>query len=455
MGKVARFLLRFAVCAALAGALEVPAAETRQNPPLSGKTLGTIFNNDLNNILYALDGSNTTPKQYQAVVQAILDMQPGVLAQNVGLPDPVIYPTAVGTTFDKYLVEVSRMTWPENGGADAERQRDALRSLFAAETDPLTLTIEACRARGLAIVASFRMNAEDWYDNTYLLSDFGRAHPEYRISGAGNLDPAVDEVYAHRMALLTEAAQRYDVDGLELDFRRWYRMVSNPLENHTVLTRMVRDTRKMLDETARMKKRDKLLLGVRVGPSLDSEPSPYLFPGIFYAEKPTNASCKELGLDVAAWFRDGLVDYVCPSLFLATLPGEPLTQEFAKLAEGTQAGVYPTLWPHAAWMHGIGERRVERGDDKALALYKHDLCQTVLDMYRHGADGISTFNWYAHLRNANVPHLWTDGEGAAGAGAEAVQTYAYPLLRDPDSIEEYLRRPWAIPPEPGNPDAKR
>ena len=44
------------------------------------------------------------------------------------------------------------------------------------------------------------MNGEDFYEYM-LLSDFERAHPEWRIPGAGCLDPAVPEVYAHRMKI--------------------------------------------------------------------------------------------------------------------------------------------------------------------------------------------------------------------------------------------------------------
>lgn len=433
-----RFLVGFCAMAALLAA---------HGEDINGKRLGTVFNNDINNILYAMDGATATPEQYRKVVETILDAKPGVLAQNVGLPDPVIYRTQVATTFDKYLVEVARQTWPKESDEGSVRQQDVLRKLFAAGTDPLALTIAACRQRGALIVASYRMNAEDWYQYTYLLSDFGRAHPDFRIPGTGNLDPAIPAVYEHRMKVFTEVVSQYDVDGIEFDFRRWYHMVSNPLENHTVLTRMVRETRAMLDEAGKKKGGKRLILGVRVGPSLDSDPNPFLFPGIFYPEKPTNASCKELGLDVKTWVKEGLVDYVCPSLFLATLPGMPLTREFADLAKGTNVGIYPTLWPLAAWMHGVGERRVDFDDPRALALYKYDLCTTALKMYEDGADGISTFNWYAHLRNAKVPHFWTDGEGAAGAGAEAVQTYIYPLLRDREAVKRYLAEPWATPPK--------
>ena len=54
--------------------------------------------------------------------------------------------------------------------------------LAGSGTDLFTLSIEACRSRGIPVVASYRMNSEDWYSRSYLLSDFGREHPEWRIS---------------------------------------------------------------------------------------------------------------------------------------------------------------------------------------------------------------------------------------------------------------------------------
>jgi hypothetical protein len=426
------------------------------------RDLGSIFNNDINNILCALDGKNATPDDYRRMVDAILDMRPGVLAQNVGMPDPVIYRSGAATTWDKHLVEVTGSTWSSDLNVEtARREAGVVASLLAAGTDPLTITIEESRKRGVLMVASYRMNAEDWYHNSHLLSDFGRAHPEWRIplteaeralsaqhdtparEWTGVLDYAMPQVSAQRQAIFREVAERYDIDGIEFDFRRWCHMISNPLENHPVLTKLVRETRKMLDEVAAKKGRERLLLGVRVGPSLDSEPNPFLFPGIYYDQKPTNASCRELGLDVTTWIKDALVDYVCPSLFLPSLPGLPLTREFAALAKGTDVGIYPTVFPLAAWMHGVCERTVtlEDKDRKALALYKHDLCTTVLKAYADGADGISTFNWYAHLRNARAAHLWCEASGESSAGSDAVQTHLYPMLGDPHAVREYRQQP--------------
>jgi len=423
-------------------------------PPVKSdaKKLGTIFNNDINNILLAAGQNGGTAEAYQRYVERLLDMKPGVLAQNVGLPDPVIYCTSEATTFDKYLVEVSKLTWPDaDPQKDAVPQEECLRAMFAAGTDPLAITVDACRRRGILVIASYRMNAEDWYQHTWRLSDFGRAHPEYRIPAqndspgwakpfTGNLDPAIPEVYEHRMKIFREVVEKYDIDGLEFDFRRWYHMVSNPEKNHTVLTRMLRDARAMLDEATRRKGRSRLLLGVRVSPSLDRPANIFLYPGAFHAEDSNlEGSCRYHGLDVQTWIKENLVDYICPSQFLGQLPGLPFTEEFTALTKNTRIGVYPTLWPQASWMHDIlGVERpvtLDPKDIRALALYKYDLCSAALQMVQDGADGISTYNWYSFYE-----------EPDCGNGAAAVQRYILPFLSNPAAIREYLQTPWALPP---------
>ena len=44
---------------------------------------------------------------------------------------------------------------------------------------------------------------------------------------------------------------------------------------------------------------------------------------------------------------------------------------------------------------------------------------------------------------AGLPALLvSDG---SGDGADAIQTYIYPLLRDPDALRHYRTQPWALP----------
>ena len=382
------------------------------------RQLGTIQNNDNSNILYHSGGRRVTPEEYCAAVDDLLAGGPSVLAQNVGLPDAVIYRTRVGNTFQKHLGDVLARLEEENPGGDGSvglspvhrRGIEALSALFAVDTDPLQLTIDTCRPRGVRVVASYRMNAEDCYHHTWLLSDFARAHPDWRIRrssqaytphpGAadltGAMDYAVPAVFGHCLALFTEVAREYDIDGIEFDFRRWYHMISNPLENHPVLTDLVRSTRRMLDETAQAKGCDRLLLGVRVSPKLHGRTTREEFPGAFFGE-PENLSCENLGLDVKTWIEEERVDYVCPTLFWPRLPGLPNIAEFVDIAQDRNVGIYPTVFPLPAWATEEFTTPPSAAEIEDLMRRNRDeICRAALHAYEDGADGMSTFNWYGH-----------------------------------------------------------
>ena len=419
---------------------------------------GTVFNNDINNILNALDARKPVAQiaaDYCRALREILDAGPGVFAQNVGMPDAVIYSSDVATTWDRYFEEVFRATWPDAEYDPNEAQ--AFASLMTAGCGPFALTIEACRERGIPVVADYRMNAEDFYHNTWRLSDFARAHPEWRIpltaaekqrardagaeppECAGCLDPAMPEVYAHRMAIFREVVERYDIDGIEFDFRRWCHMISKPLENHPVLTRMVRETRRMLDEVAAAKGRERLILGVRVGPSLDTPETVADYAGA--SMNGSDPSCKELGLDVRTWIDEGSVDYVCPTLFWPRWPGRPYTREFVELARGKDIGTYPTLFPLPAWLSEDKnpDKAIEPGQTERMMRYKNEFSDIALQMYADGADGISTFNWYFHLHLAKMPNQWQAYYGY-GMGGAAIQKQVLSVLGDPEAIRRYRER---------------
>lgn len=167
---------------------------------------------------------------------------------------------------------------------------------------------------------------------------------------------------------------------------------------------MITDVRRILDDSAVKKGRERLLLGVRVSPMLEGPYIPEEFPGSHYWQR-ENPSCRDLGLDLKTWIQSGNVDYVCPMLFNTFLPGLPKTREFADLAAGTEVGVYPTLFAVPMWLcPAHGHHRPPSGThepplqpaDERLERYKHELCECALRMYADGADGISTFNWWPH-----------------------------------------------------------
>ena len=409
--------------------------EERGSGIIDYKRLGTICNSDGNNISHSSADGRMTPDEYKYAVLRLLDLKPGVLAQNVGCPDPVIYRSDVATS--------GNATLPTPQGAGHDREAEVMTMLFEHGTDPLTITIEACRERAIPIVASYRMNAEDANPHQLDLYEFGRAHKDWAIEGRCCLDPAIPEVYAHRMEIFREVAERYDIDGIEFDFGRWYYMISDPHRNHPILTQMVRETRAILDEVAQSKGRDRMMLGTRVGPMLAGQFRQEDFPGAWY-EPPTNNSCEDLGLDVKTWIDEGLVDYVCPSLFWPRLPGLPRTREFADLAEGTNIGIYPSIFALPAW----AEDEDNPFDDTPETRKRHrdELCEVVLQMYADGADGISTFNMFPHQwpipgqdqAGWGGKREWSDLYGRSAIGYGWVMQALFPRLGDPEAIRAYV-----------------
>jgi len=181
--------------------------------------------------------------------------------------------------------------------------------------------------------------------DSLLLSDFWKQHPEWRVGrGTWNdatLNYAVPEVREHMMARLREVLDRYGsrIDGLELDWQRFpsHFKKGEQEKGIPILTRFVRDVRRMTDECGQRRGRP-LLLAVRVLPSL--------------------AKSRSIGLDPVGWAKEGLVDLVSVSRFLHNSEGALAIQEYKRAIPGipvygsieftTDAGEYRrearTLW---------------------------------------------------------------------------------------------------------------
>ena len=172
------------------------------------------------------------------------------------------------------------------------------------------------------------MNAEDWYKNLEALR-FRPGSSGREVAGTGALDPAVPAVFEHRRALFREVAAKYDIDGIEFDYMRSTFTLVSDHRNHGPDPGSPGDPTHA-GSVAASKGRAKLLLGVRVGYSLDGPPA-----------GKWSLSCRDLGLDVRSWVRDKLVDYLCPSSSGDTCPrcrkpGNTWTSPKAATSESTR-----------------------------------------------------------------------------------------------------------------------
>ncbi len=160
-----------------------------------------------------------------------------------------------------------------------------MQSLIDRGLDPLAVVIDRAHEKGIDFFASLRM------------SNFRTRHPEWALSngGAGLAGPEARE---HTFALLEELATRYDVEGVELDFAAapggmdfWLRP-EDVAEYTPTITELVRRVANM----------------VRGRPDRAGEIGARVYP--------TEAMNLAQGLDVKAWLREGLVDYVVPLLYI-------------------------------------------------------------------------------------------------------------------------------------------
>ena len=140
--------------------------------------------------------------------------------------------------------------------------------------DIVKLFIDRCRATKQAAFISFRLNDahhKEFADpapgdkpGTSIGMSVTRhyvEHPEYRLKPGSRRAAdlvqnwAIDDVRAQKFALITELCENYDIDGLELDFMRFYSFFdvekTTRDQRRAIMTGFVKDVRNLLDRTAR------------------------------------------------------------------------------------------------------------------------------------------------------------------------------------------------------------
>jgi hypothetical protein len=188
--------------------------------------------------------------------------------------------------------------WPQN----AQR-------LHAAGLDPYSIWIARARTRGLSPWLSMRMNDVHSVDepDSFMHSEFWRTHPELRRVPGGPLQPwtnhALNYAHAavreHQRAFLEELLERYDPDGIELDWMRFgfHLTPGREREEAPLLDAFVRDARALVDAWAR-RRGHPIQLGVRVPAHPDAAAG--------------------LGLDAVRWAAAGWIDLIVPCPFWRT-----------------------------------------------------------------------------------------------------------------------------------------
>ncbi len=281
------------------------------------------------------------------------------------------YPTTVGTMRGTDCTPQERQKWP---ASEQQRFRN-VQAMFDAGTDPYAVLLGEAKKRGREALLTFRMN--DAHGNDFLRTAFWRDHAAYRL-GRGALDFKHDAVRDYVFRLIQEAVQRYDCDGLELDFQRFPTFFHPPLstlspggkelkegeERVGKINALVERIRKMVDEEGRKRGR-RLVLAARI-------------PSDYGRSPPSPEQARALGCDVAAWARNGLVDFLTVSEFLFVRYDLPI-RPWKKLIP--QVPIYGSI---ECAEGGKREQRLTAAKYRRAARH----------LWADGADGIYLFNFF-------------------------------------------------------------
>jgi hypothetical protein len=202
-------------------------------------------------------------------------------------------------------------------------------------------------------------HGEFWKKNPQFLV---KNHPGYYEHCLDYAHPEVRDFYK---ALIVETLDRYDIDGLELDFMRECVLFSGgkEAEGRAILTEWMRTIHKLVEEAA-AKRGHPIHLGIRV-------PS-----------RPETALA--LGLDSIAWAKEGLIDMLVPTPRWASLEYDmPLEQwrELLGTSKVTLGGGLEILY-----------RPMPNGPATPVS---PDLAKgAAISVWSRGADALYLFNYF-------------------------------------------------------------
>lgn len=264
------------------------------------------------------------------------------------------YPSKAGTMRGMLCTPDERKEWPAR-----EKQRfHNVEAMFAQGIDPYAILLAEAKKHGLESLISYRMN--DAHGYTFVHSKFYQEHPEYRL-GTG-LDFGQEAVRDYTFQIIAEAVQRYDCDGIELDFNRFPNYFSKPagVEDVMRIDDLVCRVRRMLDAEGNRRGR-RLTLAARVPSSWDE--------------------CGKIGLAPTTWAKEHWIDLLTVSELLTVRYDLPVAP-WKKLVSNIP--IYAS----------IEVVNADRSGPRLGYLSPDEYRRAARHLWADGADGIYLFNFF-------------------------------------------------------------
>ena len=258
----------------------------------------------------------------------------------------------------------------------AYRRRANIQVLLRQGIDSSAYLMEGARKRGITPWVGIRMNDihNGHNPDSNIHGKLWKQHPEWRISELScenGFDYSRPEVRKLFLDFIEEVLERYDADGLFLDWLRWPTFVlpgTGP-ERAPLLTDFVAKARALADEAAR-----------RRGHGIE----------LVCRVPTTPAKCLARGLDALAWAKQGLVDrlvignFGCSHAF--AIPVEEWKQAVGRPEFPIIVSIDNMSWDYPSPTHTTIPLTPEIGRAEAL------------EAYCRGAEGILVFNFQGFHR---------------------------------------------------------
>lgn len=275
----------------------------------------------------------------------------------------------------------------------------AIAELRSQGLDVLRIVTDQAHKYDAEVVASVRMGDTHHRvpdPNDPKVSFFLIEHPEWvikRFDGIQEtaMDYSFPEVREHRLALLRELAEDYDIDGLELDFTRFAKFFVRHEAPFKIgiMNEFVGEVRSILDEAGRKRRCKRLTLGAQVQESL------YL--------------CHLSGLDPKTWIKNGWIDYIIQCDFNCTNPQIPVA-EFAEFCKGSDCthhvrmgSMMGGLYRGKPFMTGRKTYYNNNQGYGGMILTPEEARGAAANIYGFGADGIGLWNICCNMGEKHKP----------------------------------------------------
>ncbi len=266
--------------------------------------------------------------------------------------------------------------WEPNseGKEPAERWPQNCKLLEKKGLDPYKIWIDRCREKKISPWISMRMNDLHAVDDptNYMHSTFWVTHsnlwrfPNTTTKNWSNraLNYKHEEVRKHEIDFLTVLFERYDFDGIELDWMRFGYHLSpgHEVEESKYLTEVVRIARKLAVEYS-VKRGHSIYIAVRV--PADPEAS------------------VGLGMDAIAWAKEGLINLLIPCPFWTTSDFDIPVERWNHLLAGTKVAVAPGMEYNVSAFPGAPARAATVAELYGFAASEKN----------RGTTNIYLFNW--------------------------------------------------------------